>query len=63
MDEEESAKTGYGGDDSLVDGEADVTELSYSNKKRLLLEFSRDRLDVFTRLSERELYMLAGITA
>ena len=34
-------------------------DLTYSNKKRLLLEFSRDRDDAFDRLSERELYQLA----
>ena len=34
-------------------------DLTYSNKKRLLLEFSRDRDDAFDRLSERELYVLA----
>ena len=39
--------------------DADATELTYSNKKRLLLEFSRDRDDAFDRLSERELYVLA----
>ena len=38
---------------------ADAAELTYSNKKRLLLEFSRDRDDAFDRLSERELYVLA----
>jgi hypothetical protein len=35
------------------------SELTYSNKKRLLLEFARDRDDAFDRLSERELYVLA----
>jgi len=39
--------------------DADAAELTYSNKKRLLLEFSRDRDDAFDRLSERELYVLA----
>lgn len=40
-------------DDSLV-------ELSYANKKRLLLEFSRDREDLLRKLlSAKELYILA----
>lgn len=43
-------------DDSSDD---DLVELSYANKKRLLLEFSRDREDLLRRLSERELYVLA----
>ena len=37
----------------------EYVELSYANKKRLLLEFARDRPDVFRLLSERELYVLA----
>ena len=37
-------------DDSSDD---DLVELSYANKKRLLLEFSRDREDLLRRLSER----------
>ena len=44
---------------SVSSADADATELTYSNKKRLLLEFSRDRDDAFDRLSERELYVLA----
>ena len=41
------------------DDDDEYVELTYANKKRLLLEFSRDRTDVFHRLSERELYALA----
>lgn len=37
----------------------DLLDLSYANKKRLFLEFSRDRPDIFPRLSERELYIIA----
>ena len=42
-----------------TDHDDDLVELSYANKKRLLLEFSRDREDLLRRLSERELYVLA----
>ena len=42
-----------------TDNDDDLVELSYANKKRLLLEFSRDREDLLRRLSERELYVLA----
>ena len=42
-----------------TDDDDDLVELSYANKKRLLLEFSRDREDLLRRLSERELYVLA----
>ena len=42
-----------------ADDDDDLVELSYANKKRLLLEFSRDREDLLRRLSERELYVLA----
>ena len=41
------------------DDDDEYVELTYANKKRLLLEFSRDRTDVFHRLSERELYAIA----
>ena len=45
--------------DAAEEGEGELIELSYANKKRLFLEFSRDRPDVFRRISERELYSLA----